>query len=264
MLDNPSVIYCYTGTGNSLEVAKTIASVLDNPRIISMSSDPKKVSSINSEVIGFVFPVHHWNMPKRVREFVSSVQINPRGYIFAIAACGGIAVNTLIDFNRLITDKGAHLAYSTVHKNVSCYIVAYNPFPDPQKQLPKSKKTLSILVEDIRQRSHKKAPPSHPIKQLQRVIMQGAAKRFPDMDRHYHVSDACKGCGTCAGICPAKNIHIENQKPVFQHRCEQCMACIQYCPQRAINYKLKTQKRERYHHPNVTAQELVKFHNNEL
>ncbi|MDR3121471.1 MAG: flavodoxin, partial [Clostridiales bacterium] len=40
--------------------------------------------------------------------------------------------------------------------------------------------------------------------------------------------------------------------------CEQCMACIQFCPKRAINYRDKTQKRKRYHHPDITAQDLVR------
>lgn len=36
------------------------------------------------------------------------------------------------------------------------------------------------------------------------------------------------------------------------------MACIQYCPNKALNYKNVTQKRKRYHHPEITAKELSK------
>ncbi|MCF2702640.1 4Fe-4S binding protein [Enterocloster clostridioformis] len=64
-------------------------------------------------------------------------------------------------------------------------------------------------------------------------------------------------------ICPAKNIEIINGFPSFQHRCQQCMACIQLCPQNAINYKNKTQKRQRYHNPNISIQDLIHLQNND-
>lgn len=54
------------------------------------------------------------------------------------------------------------------------------------------------------------------------------------------------------------NIKIKDHKVEFLHKCEQCMACIQYCPNKALNYKNVTQKRKRYHHPEITAKELSK------
>ena len=128
-----NIIYCYSGTGNSLNVAKAIASALGETIIIPMNDRNKKIFKSDAEIVGFVFPVHHWNMPNRVKEFVNDVQINPNAYIFAIAACGGIAINTLNDFNDIITRKGAKLSFSAVHRNVSSYIVAYERFPDPKK-----------------------------------------------------------------------------------------------------------------------------------
>jgi ferredoxin len=56
-------------------------------------------------------------------------------------------------------------------------------------------------------------------------------------DKNYNINNNCIGCKICKEVCPVNNIEMVNNKPEFQHHCEQCMACIQYCPQKAINYK---------------------------
>jgi MinD superfamily P-loop ATPase len=73
----------------------------------------------------------------------------------------------------------------------------------------------------------------------------------------YDVSDNCSACGLCAKICPVRNIQMEGGKPTFGGHCEQCMACLQWCPQKAINYNGKTESRERYHHPDISMQDLT-------
>ena len=69
-------------------------------------------------------------------------------------------------------------------------------------------------------------------------------------------------CGYCVKVCPKENIRMIDGKPQFGTDCLQCLACLQYCPQEAIALGKVTQKREHYHNPNVTADDLVKpvFH----
>ena len=73
----------------------------------------------------------------------------------------------------------------------------------------------------------------------------------------FHADESCMGCGQCARICPVGNIAMQDGKPVFGAKCEQCMACIQWCPQAAIQYKEETQARKRYQHPQVTLREFI-------
>lgn len=75
---------------------------------------------------------------------------------------------------------------------------------------------------------------------------------FSGTGNTYDVSrKLAKECGMCVKICPVKNIHIENNQVNWLGGCEQCMACIQYCPKEAIQYANKTAKRTRYRNPNV-------------
>ena len=44
---------------------------------------------------------------------------------------------------------------------------------------------------------------------------------------------------------------MNNQKPQFGDNCQQCMACVQWCPQKAIDRNGISEKRK--HHHNLKA-----------
>ena len=50
---------------------------------------------------------------------------------------------------------------------------------------------------------------------------------------------------------------MENKKPTFQHHCNQCMACISFCPKEAINFPYFTRKRKKYHNPYINANDIA-------
>ena len=54
-------------------------------------------------------------------------------------------------------------------------------------------------------------------------------------------SDRCTGCGMCAKSCPVQAIAMKGKKhprPYWTRSCEQCMRCVGYCPQRAVDTNL--------------------------
>jgi MinD superfamily P-loop ATPase len=77
------------------------------------------------------------------------------------------------------------------------------------------------------------------------------------MDRSFWVDEKCNGCGICKTICPCGNIELKADRPAWLNHCEQCLACIQWCPQEAIQFGKKTQHYKRYHHPEVTLPEMI-------
>lgn len=253
-----NIIYCFSGTGNGLNAAIEVSKALKNTQIVSMKCIPQDVPAINAEFIGFIFPVYHWSLPERARSFIKQLSINPNAYIFSIATCGGWPVNALNDLSALIYDKGAKISYSAVHKCVANYVAEYEPFPKPVMQLPKSEQELKRIVTEISCKTIKKTPQKTLRKEILRLIGKSFVRSLPQKDRHFNVSSDCISCGLCTTVCIVHNIKMENGMPVFQHACAQCMGCVAYCPKGAINYRNKTQKRTKYHHPNITSAQLSK------
>ncbi len=50
---------------------------------------------------------------------------------------------------------------------------------------------------------------------------------------------------------------MKEGRPCWLHRCEQCLACIQWCPREAIQYGKKTVRTPRYHNPEVTLKDML-------
>ncbi|MNN28092.1 ferredoxin [compost metagenome] len=73
----------------------------------------------------------------------------------------------------------------------------------------------------------------------------------------FQVDHHCTGCGTCEKICNLNNITVDD-KPQWGQRCSQCLACVHYCPMKAIQYGKVTEKKGRYTNPNISIHEMFR------
>jgi flavodoxin len=71
---NKNIIFVFSGTGNSLKVAKDIAAALGDCDIISMGRETRYDLIGGHETIGFVFPTYYRGEPIKVREFITPAQ----------------------------------------------------------------------------------------------------------------------------------------------------------------------------------------------
>jgi Pyruvate/2-oxoacid:ferredoxin oxidoreductase delta subunit len=80
---------------------------------------------------------------------------------------------------------------------------------------------------------------------------------FPLMDRSFSTDSGCNGCGVCAKICPVENIEMVDDKPSWRHHCENCFACLAWCPRASIQSG-QVSAAERYRHPEVELSDMLR------
>ncbi|MCL1995678.1 MAG: EFR1 family ferrodoxin [Defluviitaleaceae bacterium] len=251
-------IYFFTGTGNSLKVAKDIAASIDDCEIVAICKGASVDVPDEIERIGFVFPVYFFGLPNMVADFLRKINIKSAKYLFAIATPGGVSGKPLAQAEMILSKKGVNLNYGKKIRMSANYIIRYGPIWIFNKTAMKwYDKRINSIIHDV------KSMKSNKIEKHSKRIEATYEKyicNVHDTDKGFHTNADCVACGICVNVCPAKNIKLEEGLPVFNHRCESCVACIQYCPKKAINYENKTQKRKRYTHPDVKHSELSNYY----
>ena len=268
------VIYCFSGTGNSLRTAKIIAEELKDTVIVNVRKDPSEYGAEDADVIGFVCPVYEWDVPGRMKEFISKLSINPKAYIFMVATFIAVHGKAFETVEGILSSKGAHLCYARTVRCVASQCIAYPPFPPEKIMLPLMEKNMHKTAREIAERKYRKYPHMSAVtRKLFPKKMVPYLEVEHEYDKGFFTDGRCTGCTTCAKVCPTKNITMENGRPKWNHDCHGCNACVVYCPSKAIQFKtpeaylelgtlisknLKLpEKRKRYHNPNIKARDLM-------
>jgi formate hydrogenlyase subunit 6/NADH:ubiquinone oxidoreductase subunit I len=252
-------LYVYTGTGNSLWVARQLAAELKKATIEFMPC-PKKAFRVQADVVGIIFPVHIWGLPGRVIQFVNHLKVKPGTFLFAVAVNAGQPAATLLQLQRLMASRGLSLSLGYSIVLPSNYIPWGGPGPmdAQQKRFREAREKMKAITDAVmRQERHKvdRGPllQNIPFSLLYRMSFRQVRK----MDKKFWADEKCNSCEICSRVCPAGNIEMTKGKPTWQHRCEQCLACLQWCPQEAIQYGEKTARYQRYHHPEVILKDML-------
>ncbi|MDF2477756.1 MAG: flavodoxin [Sphingobacterium sp.] len=248
-----NIIFYFSGTGNSLKVAKDIATAIEDCELISMGKSHKLSGTYKR--IGFVYPVYGGGLPGVVERFVKALDLsaNENSFIFAVCTSGSGNAGGLTNISKIIGSKGSKLSYGETIRCFSNYIGLYAMGSDADSKAKAQTQATKQIIKDIQSLAVKPSNKNNPMTLLHGPFIKWLAKR----DKAFNVSEACNGCEICSKVCPVGNIKMNDGKPMFLHHCEQCMACVQWCPKQAINVKDKTQDRGRYHHPDITLAEMI-------
>jgi len=277
-------VYYFSGTGNSLAVARDIAEKTCG-KLISISSvmSEDRIET-DADVVGVVFPVYGLvRIPSIVERFVWKLDGASSKYIFAVSTYGSMAGMAVKTFDKAIRSRSGKLSAGfAVHmpmNNITIpgFLYSGTVGDKEQKLFTDWRKKLDFICEYISARKEGLFEASnrllvslfYPIdKYYGRWRIESRYNKllntnltmdeiWPMMDTSFHTDGKCNGCGICSRICPVNNIKMVDDKPTWQHHCERCLACLQWCPKEAIEFDKDSIGRKRYHHPAVKLSDML-------
>jgi ferredoxin len=254
-------IYYFSGTGNSLKVAKDLSEKLGGTTLISIPKAIKSEIDTSVDNIGIVFPVYCWGMPLIVDEFIKKLRTEHAKYFFAIATCGGSAAGTLLQTQKRLAQQSIKLSSGLVVQMPTNYIIWGGAISEERQKVMFENwvNRMDHIANTIRKQEEGGIESGSMLANffLSKALYSVSMPQFPKMDKSFWADNKCDHCGICSRVCPVDNIQINKGKPTWNHKCEQCLACIQWCPKQAIQYGKKTQERERYTNPFVSLKEFI-------
>ena len=236
--DLKRVILYFTGTGNCLYVARQLggkpSELLSIPQLMK-----QKDIVIEADEIGIVYPIYGHMPPNMVRQFIQKAKLKA-DYKFAVLTYGNRKCNAVEIWDMISRQAGVPFDY------INTLIMVDNWLPNfdmneqmlIDKHIPENLEKISV---DLSARKHW----LEPISEEERMQHQGFLERtginpetgfMLQSESYFTVTDACIGCGACVAVCPKGNYRSTSQGIRTAGSCEFCFACIQNCPQKAIQF----------------------------
>lgn len=236
--DLKRAILYFTGTGNCLYVARQLAG--NNSELLSIPQLMKQNEIvIEADEIGLVYPIYGHMPPNMVRQFIKKAKLIA-DYKFAVLTYGNRKCNAVEIWDEISRKAGVPFDY------IKTLIMVDNWLPnfDMNEQILIDKhipENLDKINADIsaRKKWHE------PVTDEERAQHEGFMKNtgmdpetgfMLQSENYFAVTDACIGCGACVAVCPKGNYRLTSQGVKTEGNCEFCFACIQNCPQKAIQF----------------------------
>ena len=243
-------IYYFSGTGNTEIITNLLQKELTNLNaeviVRKMETIIKKKTRIKTEkydLIGIGYPIHAFNAPKIVYDFIHQLHIDTGKKVFTFRTSGDPFLNG--GSTKMMRNQLKRKGFDVFNENLS--IMPTNivlQFKDNlNKQLYQlAQINIKNLAQDIMKRKISL--------QKNSTILTIVSKLFSFMEtlgarwlgKNMNVSDSCINCFKCLRNCPTGNILLVNDDNdedsiKFGNSCNLCMKCIYECPTNAIHFK---------------------------
>ena len=250
------MIFYFTGTGNSLYVAKKLdENCISIPQVIKQEQ-----LEFMADSIGIICPVYGHEMPGMVKEFIRRATFRT-DYMFIVLTYGAHHGGAAEIADSFLQSVGKKADYITSIEMVDNFLPAF----DMNEQMAKDKQVedhLSQIRADVegKKRCIQKAGLAEMA--VHKMYLQMVKNAPETIWAAFYVFYDWVGCVIYTRVCPAGCIHLENQYAVHDsEECQACYACVHACPKMAIQFTLSRPEKNptaRYRNEHVTLCELIK------
>lgn len=248
------MVFYFTGTGNSLYVAKQIE---DAPISIPQAIHRKELD-FSDESIGIVAPIYGHEVPPMVRDFMKKAAFHT-DYFYMILTYGNRHGGAAELAKRLCDEGGIDVQYINILWMVDNWLPSFDM--DEQKRIDKKvEEQIAAIRADLSARKVKIAPVTDADRAAHQEYRSRIEQMPPDVFQHFiKVGDGCIGCGLCERVCPSGSLRVTGGKAVpIPGRCQTCLACVHACPQKAIGLAVPEKNpNARYRSEHISLNEII-------
>lgn len=238
---NKVKIAYFSGTGSTSRVADTLENELTG-RGISVTKLEIRAGNLpfdnKEDLLILLYSVHAFNAPGIVYEWIDSLTDDKdrpvSAAVISVSGGGEITPNTACRLSsiRKLEKKNYTVVYEKMVVMPSNWVVKTDDgLAIRLLEILPSK--IERIADDLLAGIVRRTRPRFVDRIFSRVgEMEKAGAKF--FGQKIRVNQNCDGCGWCSKKCPADNISMSNNIPIFGKECFLCLRCIYGCPNKAL------------------------------
>lgn len=263
------MILCFSGNGNSRQVARRLAERLSMP-VTMLTADTLTADFAATEaapVVVWVLPVHSWGIPLVVKRWMESLgegAFAAGAVHHCVLTCGDDVGRANRMWRRAIESHGwkAGRVWSVQMPNTYVLLPGFDvDSPELTERklaaMPARVDAIADAIAANQQGPDDVVPGAFP--GLKTRLIYPGFMRHEVKPAKFHVTDSCTGCGRCAATCPLSNITMvetvagspsaAKRHPRWGEDCTLCLGCYNVCPSHAVAYAGRTRGKGQYFLP---------------
>lgn len=247
------VVYYFSGTGNSENVAHWMAEIAREKGMAVQLNNIAKIDRLNvpapdsGDLVAFISPIHGFNYPPVMLNFLLRFPKGQHNVLLLNTRAG-----MLIGKWNVPGLTGIAFYFSALILKLKGYSIrSMFPVDLPSNWISVHPGLNDRTVQYLHERNQAK------VRRFARKVLDGGTdfrgvrELIQDLlispvslgyyfigrfffAKTYYASADCDNCGVCIKNCPAKAIKTVDNRPFWTFNCESCMHCMSYCPKRAI------------------------------
>lgn len=239
MIKKKVKIVYYSGTGGTAKAANYFQTVfkIKGFKVVCQQIKPSwQDKDHDYDMLVLLFAVHAFNAPKAVYTWISQLTKvnNLPAVIISVSGGGEIMPNTACRRSSIkrLEKKGYKVIYEKMLVMPSNILIATNEILSRMllEILPNK---IDAIVDDLEKGVIHRTKPYLIDKiisylgEMEKPVTKYFGKKITS-------TNLCNGCGWCVKNCPANNINLVENRPIFNSKCHMCLNCIYGCPNKAL------------------------------